>query len=161
MASPWFILRAHPRIFRRTPEDDDMTDELQEIRENLTKLSDEELEQMVTVDADDYVPAAIDLARRELDARGITLEEKPPVVAAAAGEDFDADEATGQAGGNTPLFPCPVCNGPVRQAALMAKDEIIAVFRDNDERRFVDLFVCSKCGEARLVVDLETIVAEQ
>lgn len=138
-----------------------MTDELQEIRENLTKLSDEELEQMVTVDADDYVPAAIDLARRELDARGITLAEKPPAVAADAGEIVEVDEATGQAGANTPLFPCPVCNGPVRQAGLMAKDEIIAVFRDNDERRFVDLFVCSKCGETRLVVDLETIVAEQ
>lgn len=138
-----------------------MTDELQEIRENLAKLSDEELEQMLTVDSDDYVPAAIDMARRELEARGITLTEKPPVAEADAGQAMEPAPMPGEVEACGPTFPCPICNGPVRRAALMAKDEIIAVFRDNDERRFVDIFACSKCGEARLVVDIETIVAEE
>jgi hypothetical protein len=138
-----------------------MKDELREIRENLSKLSDEELEEMVTVDSADYVPAAIDLARRELTARGITLTDNPPIEEVDAGEEAEAAQTTGEADASTPMFPCPICNGPVRRAALIGKDEIIALFRDNDERRFVDIFACSKCGEARLVVDLETIVAEE
>lgn len=138
-----------------------MDDELRELRDNLSKLSDEELEQMVTVDADDYVPAAIDLARRELEARGVTIGEKAAV--GEAPEEEDAEEAlpAGEHHANPPLLPCPVCNGPVRAATLVGKDEIIAEFRDNNERRFVDVFACTKCGEARLVVDLETIVREE
>jgi len=137
-----------------------MNDELREIRENLAKLSDDELQQMLTVDSDDYVPAAIDLARQELKARGLTVTEKQPVAEVDAGDAPETDQAPSTADANVPTFPCPVCNGPVRRAALIGRDEIIALFRDNDERRFVDLFACSRCGEARLVVDLETIVAE-
>jgi len=136
-----------------------MKDELREIRENLSKLSDEELEQMVTVDADDYVPAAIDLARRELEHRGVTIGE---TSVAESTDDEVADEPQPQADdANPPLLLCPVCNGPVRAATLVGKDEIIAEFRDNNERRFVDVFACTRCGEARLVVDLETVVQEQ
>jgi hypothetical protein len=136
-----------------------MKDELREIRANLSKLSDEELEQMVTVDADDYVPAAIDLARRELEARGVTIGETPPSAQTEGGE--AVEEIPGERGVATQLPACPVCNGPVRAAALFGKEEIIAVFRDNDERRFVDVLGCTRCGEARLVVDFATVVREE
>lgn len=138
-----------------------MNDELGELRDNLSKLSDEELEQMVTVDADDYVPAAIDLARRELEARGVTIGKKEPVAETDGDEDVQEARPGGAQGADAPLLPCPVCNGPVRAATLVGKDEIIAEFRDNNERRFVDVFACTKCGEARLVVDFETIVREE
>jgi hypothetical protein len=137
-----------------------MNDELRELRENLSRLSDEELEQMVTVDADDYVPAALDLARRELEARGVTIGQKAK-VADTDGDEDAAEFSSRDADTNPPLLPCPTCNGPVRPATLVGKDEIIAEFRDNNERRFVDIFVCTQCGEARLVVDLETVVREE
>jgi hypothetical protein len=143
-----------------------MDDALKEIRSNISKLTDEELQQMVTVDADDYVPEAIEIARREIEARGISLSAPHPEpdrrTRSAPEDEKEVEESVGQAAGITPsASTCPFCNGPVRRAALLGDNEIIAVFRDDEEQRYVDVLVCTRCGEARLVVDLRSPVTEE
>jgi uncharacterized protein YbaR (Trm112 family) len=137
-----------------------------ELRRNIAKLSNEELERMVTIDAGDYVPDALAIAREELEARGIALaplSDEPdrdgPGEAAGAESEVDAAAEDGEALPPSALA-CPFCNGPVRRAALFGDNEIIVLFRDNDEQRYVDVLVCRRCGEARLVVDFEANVTE-
>ena len=46
-----------------------------------------------------------------------------------------------------------------RRAVVGDKDLIVA-FRDDGEQRFVDVLVCGRCGEGRLLVDLESDVED-
>jgi uncharacterized protein YbaR (Trm112 family) len=135
-----------------------------EMRRNIAKLSSEELERMVTVDAGDYVPEAIEIARQELEARGLASSSGDPDSRGGGVAASPADEAEAGVDDGGALPPsglaCPFCNGPVRRAALFGDNEIIVLFRDNDEQRYVDVLVCRRCGEARLVVDFEAKVTE-
>ncbi len=49
-----------------------MTNNLEELRERYSSLSDEDLKRIVTVDFSDYQEEALDMAKRELQKRGIT-----------------------------------------------------------------------------------------
>jgi hypothetical protein len=148
-----------------------MDDDLKAIRDNIATLSDDELERMVTVEAGDYRPQAIELARRELEARGISVSprgtgpgkqsERAAERTASSGEEAEEGPREAADEEHSSRLLCPFCNGPVRRAALLGDNEIIALFRDNDEQRYVDVFVCTRCGEARLVVDLVTPVTEE
>jgi hypothetical protein len=139
-----------------------MSDDLRQLRQRVADLSDEELQRMVTVEARDYRKEAIDFALRELEARGVALTAENATTAGGGDEvespddPDDADEADARTQGPA----CAACGGPVRAAVLVGEREIIAVFRNGEERRFVDIVACTRCGEARLVVDLESNVAE-
>jgi len=53
-----------------------MTFELTELRERISQLADEELIDMVTIRTDEYRQEALDFARKEIVARGLTIEEE-------------------------------------------------------------------------------------
>ena len=140
-----------------------MDDELRILRERISLLSTEELLRMVGKDRREYRPEAIEYARSELEARR-----------AADGGDADDDDADGQDNGAafsgngaasavvpaTDAQPCDICGGTMRQGALFADREITIYFDDTDEERFVEVLVCSACGNVRMVVDLDTDVQE-
>ena len=135
-----------------------MDDELRELRERIAEMGDAELLRMVGKDRQEYRPEAIKYARAELDARR----------AAEAGEanDEDDDAAFSDNGNAAPIAPavearlCDICGGTMRQGALFADREITVYFDDTDEERFVEVLVCSACGNVRMVVDLDTDVQE-
>jgi hypothetical protein len=52
-----------------------MTYELTELRERISQLADDELTDMVTINASEYRQEALDFARKEIAARGLTLED--------------------------------------------------------------------------------------
>src|SRR5690242_15381059 len=137
-----------------------MDDELRELKQRISMLSTEELLRMVGKDRREYRPEAVEMAKAELDARR-----------AAEGtdddEDDEADEDTfndnGSPGALVPAVesqPCNICGGAVRRGALFADREITVYFDDTEEERFVEVLVCSACGDVRMVVDLDTDVQE-
>ena len=140
-----------------------MDDELRELRERISMLSTEELLRMVGKDRREYRPEAIEYARAELDARRAAQEGD-------AGDEDDADEdgnaafrGNGSADSVVPAIdaqPCDMCGGAMRQGALFADREITVYFDDTEEERFVEVLVCSACGNVRMVVDLDTDVQE-
>ena len=131
-----------------------MDDVLRQLKNNISNLSDDELVQMVTTDAGEYREEAVEFAREELEARGVGLAE-----ASAGEEEPGAEEGESEAAA-LPGAVCFVCNGPMRRAALVGDKELIVAFRDDGEQRFVDVLVCGRCGEGRLLVDLESDVED-
>lgn len=131
-----------------------MDDELRELRERITKMSDAELWRIVGKDRSQYRAEAVQFAREELDARQVESADEEDD--AADGED-EADTANGEAGERQ---PCNVCGGKMRRGALFADREITVYFDDTEEERFLEAEVCSACGNVRLMVDLDTDVQE-
>ena len=129
-----------------------MDDELRELRERITRMSDAELWRIVGKDRRQYRDEAIQFAREELDARQAEPADDEDEVA-----DDDANAANGAAAGRQ---PCNVCGGQMRRSALFADREITVYFDDTEEERFLEAEVCSACGNVRLVVDLDTDVQE-
>jgi len=123
-----------------------MTDELQELKQRLSKLSDEELIEIVTVAAADYREEALDYAKAELKYRRVDWttpeaapeQEEPPVV--------------------QPGKHCIACGGELRPGTLVAEKELTIVFSDNQEERFVRVTACVRCGQLSLVADFDTTV---
>ena len=119
-------------------------------------LSTEELLRMVGKDRREYRPEAVEFAKAELDARRATE---------GADDDDDADDEetfshNGSPGSLVPAVdsqPCNICGGAMRRGALFADREITVYF---EEERFVEVLVCSACGDVRMVVDLDTDVQE-
>jgi hypothetical protein len=137
-----------------------MDDELRELKQRISMLSTEELLRMVGKDRREYRPEAVELARAELNTRRASEE-------ADAGEDDETDEDTFNDNGSPrSLVPavetqvCNICGGAARRGALFADREITVYFDDTEEERFVEVLVCSACGNVRMVVDLDTDVQE-
>ena len=121
------------------------------LRERIRQMSDEELIKMVCEDASQYRQNALQAAEAELAARGIELVDED-ATAQAEGEFFHGrklDEA---------LLTCRVCHGEMRKGYLYGQKEVIVMFTDNSEERFVEVLACSRCGQVRLLVDYETEV---
>ena len=131
-----------------------MDEELRELKERISAMSDEQLLNIVEVDFDDYRQEAIDFAKTELMARGISFKNAPSAAGSSSQENADAEESAGK------LPPCSRCGAKTRLGVLLAESEITITFSDNDEQRFVEARACVKCGHVELVVDLATEVDE-
>ena len=137
--------------------------DLRELKQRISKLTDEQLIEMVTTESGDYRQEALDYAKSELRSRGVDwsqpeVQEGEPeaVEEEKPSTDFETRSAA------LPLaseFKCPVCKGPVRPGTLVAEKELTIVF-DNHEERFIRAMACTKCGQLFLVVDYQTDVAQ-
>lgn len=126
-----------------------MDEELSELKDRISQMSDNELLRIVEVEYADYRKEAIDFAEAELGKRSIPFE-KPEL----ADEVEDAD-STAPAKNNV---SCGNCGEVMRPGLLFADKELTILFSDSNEERFVQAFVCTACGDVRLVADLETEV---
>jgi RNase P subunit RPR2 len=116
-----------------------------EFKEHIAKLSDDELIKLVCEDYADYREEALQLAEKELAARGIELEDETEASA-------DKADVT------VKVVFCQVCQSPMRSGVLFSGKEVTIFFTDQNEERFVEVHACSKCGQVQMVVDYETDV---
>lgn len=126
-----------------------MDEELSELKDRISQMSDDELLRIVEVDYDDYRKEAIQFAEEELGKRSLSFEK--PAPGAGEAEDTDSMSAENNA-------PCGNCGGTMRSGLLFADKELTILFGDNNEERFVQAYACTLCGDVRLVVDLQTDV---
>lgn len=131
-----------------------MEDELAELKERISQMSDGELIRIVGPDRNDYVEEAVEFAARELKTRSIPFEQQPR---STAPEPTGTDEESAGVAANA-VPPCDVCGGAMRPGVLFTDKEMSILFQDNEEERFVQALACSRCGEVRLVVDFQTDV---
>jgi len=124
-------------------------DELNQLRERISEMSDYELRQIVEVDYADYRPEALEFAKAELAKRRVSFE----ATEFEADEDEDDDSEPSWAD-----VPCGNCGGEMRSGLLFSDKELTILFTDNNEERFVQAFACPRCGVVRLAVDLGTDV---
>jgi len=133
-----------------------MTDDV-ELKERLSKLSDEELIEMVTAGKADYRQLALDYAKAELKYRRVDwsdVEPQEPEIRVNPIKIGESDAAAAVAvSGRT----CP-CGGPLREATLVAEKELTVIFSDNREERFVRVMACAQCGQVALTVDYDNEV---
>jgi hypothetical protein len=124
-------------------------DELNQLKERISQMSDYELRQMVEVDYADYRSEALEFAKAELASRRVSFEAPQ----------FEADEDDSD--DSEPSWadvPCGNCGGAMRSGLLFSDKELTIVFSDNNEERFVQAYACPRCGVVRLAVDLDTEV---
>ena len=119
-------------------------DELDQLKERISQMSDFELRQIVEVEYDDYRPEALEFAETELRKRRVAFD-KPEA------EDEDSAEPGVD-------VPCENCGGAMRSGLLFSEKELTILFPDDNEERFVQALACVECGQIRLVADLETDV---
>ncbi len=123
-----------------------MPDELRELKKRISKLPFGELLRIVNNESEGYRAEAVSFARAELESRGpISFQEN-------AGESSDAAEIVDHSS------RCQRCGGSMRSGLLSTDKELMIIFTDNGEERYLDAFACMACGEVRFVVDLETKV---
>jgi hypothetical protein len=127
-----------------------LDEELSELKDRISQMSDRELLQIVEVEYNDYRREALEFAQAELQKRSLPFEKAEP----------DADEAEDADSIVPPKnsVPCRDCGGVMRSGLLFADKELTMLFSDDNEERFVQAFACIKCGAVRLAVDLETDV---
>jgi hypothetical protein len=123
-------------------------DELNELKDRISQMSDRELLRIVEVEYADYRKEAIEFAEVELGKRTIPFE-KP---------ELDADEDADSIAPAASKAPCGNCGGVMRSGLLFAEKELTILFSDSNEERFVHAFACTACGDVILIVDLETEV---
>jgi hypothetical protein len=134
-----------------------MGDDTQELKERISKLSDEELIEMVTVAADEYRQEALDYAKAELKYRRVDWSQPNPEEAEPADESGRAAEEPLV---NRTAATC-VCGGALRSGTLVAEKELTIIFLDNREERFIRVAACVRCGQLSLVADYDTVVEEK
>ena len=131
-----------------------MEDEIIKLKERIRGMSNEELLKIVTVERRDYRREAVDLATRELQSRGVPYEPADDIE-----DDDEGDGSEVFLSDNLP--PCHLCGGAMRFGQLFADKELTIFFPDDEEDRFVQAIACSKCGQVRLIVDLETDIEQE
>ena len=120
-----------------------MPDKLRELKKKISKLPSEELLRIVNNASEGYRAEAVIFAKEELEARGpISFQEN-------AGESSSTVEQSSR---------CRSCGGSMRSGLLSTEEELMIVFTDDGEERYLDAFACTECGEVRFVVDFETDV---
>ena len=127
-----------------------LDEELSELKDRISQMSDRELLRIVEVEYNDYRKEALEFAESELQKRSLPFERPEP----------DADEAE-DAGSIDPVktsVPCRECGGVMRSGLLFSDKELTMLFNDDNEERFVHAFACMACGAVRLALDLETEV---
>ena len=125
-------------------------DELNELKDRISQMSDRELLRIVEVEYADYRKEAIEFAEVELGKRSIPFEK--PELDADEAEDVDSIAPAAS------KAPCGNCGGVMRSGLLFAEKELTLLFSDSNEEHFVHAFACAACGDVRLIVDLETEV---
>ncbi len=98
-------------------------DELNELKDRISQMSDRQLLQIVEVEYRDYRKEAIEFAEEELGKRSIPFE-KPELVADEADDD-DLIAPTGS------IVPCGNCGGSMRSGLLFADKELTIPFSDS------------------------------
>ena len=117
-----------------------MPDKLRELKKRISKLPSEELLRIVNNASEGYRAEAVIFAKEELEARGpISFQE-------SAGESSSTDEQSAR---------CRICGGSMRSGLLSTEKELMIIFTDNGEERYLDALACMECGEVRFVVDFE------
>ena len=127
-----------------------MDEQLFELKERISRLSDEELLNIIEVDSEDYRKEALGFAKSELARRGITYKEVRKGDELLSGKAPEGDAAE----------TCARCGGQTRPGRLFDRGEIIIRFTDRDERRFIEVYACSQCGQVQVVADFETEIAQ-
>jgi rubrerythrin len=121
---------------------------LSKLEARIASLTDQELIDVVEIDFADYRKEAIDFAKQELARRGITFEEAGNTrKRSAPGQDKRSE-------------PCEKCGERARHGVLFENREIIFLFDDVEERRFVDVVACRSCGHVKINVDLKTEIED-
>ena len=127
-----------------------LDEELTELKDRISQMSDRELLHIVEVEYADYRREALEFAQEELRKRSIPFET-PELVE----DDEDDDESFVP---SETSARCGHCGGAMRTGLLFADKELTILFSDNNEERFVEVLACTNCGEIRLTVDLQTDV---
>lgn len=125
-------------------------EQLGELTERISQMSDEELLRIVEVEYDDYSEEALQFAEVELGKRSIPFER--PALNESEAEDTDSIVSAEN------YATCGSCGGVMRSGLLFADREVSILFADSDEERFVQAFACTSCGDVKMVVDLDTEV---
>ena len=136
-----------------------MSDNLEELRNKITTLTDEELIEMVTVSAGDYRQEALDFAKTELGSRGVDFSKTRDEEQAdntGAESNFDMFPTASRMGADE--TSCGICGGALRAGTLVADKELTVVFADNREERFLKVTACTRCGQISLLADFDTTV---
>jgi hypothetical protein len=124
--------------------EENMPDKLRELKKRISKLPSEELLRIVNNSTEGYRAEAVIFAREELEARGpISFQEN-------AGESSSSSITVEQGS------RCRICGGSMRSGLLSTEKELMIIFTDNGEERYLDALACTECGEVRFVVDFET-----
>jgi hypothetical protein len=125
-----------------------LEEELIELKDRISQMSDRELLQIVEVEYNDYRKEALEFAEQELHKRSVPFEKSEPVDSEVS-DSIDPVRS---------IAPCRECGGVMRSGMLFADKELTLLFSDNNEERFVQALACKTCGAVRLAVDLETEV---
>jgi hypothetical protein len=129
-------------------------EELDELADRISQMSDRELLRIVEVEYNDYRAEALEFAKAELRKRSIPFEEPVPELDEGEQESEDTDSTDPIRN----IGPCPECGGVMRSGLLFADKELTMLFNDDNEERFVQAFACKACGAVRLALDLKTEV---
>ncbi len=135
--------------------------EPEELQERIRALGDDELLRMVHEEADQYRPEALAVATEEIGLRGLDVEHRADEEGQvpAIGDRDEDEEEPGLGQGQQSLL-CATCGSGLRPALLAGESQVVAIFEDNREQRFVRALVCPRCGTADLFVDFKTEVEE-
>lgn len=125
-------------------------EEMGDLKDRISQMSDRELLRIVEVEYNDYHKEALEFAEVELKKRSIPFEKPQPDEDEA--EDAESTDPVGN------IAPCRECGGVMRSGLLFADKELTMLFNDDNEERFVQSFACMACGAVRLALDLETEV---
>jgi hypothetical protein len=129
-------------------------EQLAELKERISQMSDSELLQLVEVEYNDYREEAIEFAKAELTKRYVPFgAPSPDQIEDDPDDDEDGSVVSAQEGA-----PCNACGGVTRYGLLFSEKELTILFSDNSEERFVKAFACRSCGNVELVVDFDTEV---
>ena len=123
-----------------------MPDDLRGLKKKISKLPTGELLRIVNNESEGFRAEAVVFAKEELEARGpISFQE-------TAGEYSGKGETVKQSS------RCRSCGGSMCSGLLSTEKELMIMFTDDGEERYLDAFACTECGEVRFVVDFETDV---
>lgn len=125
-------------------------EELSELKDRISQMSDRELLRILEVEYNDYRKEALGFAEEELHKRSVPFEKSEPDADTA--EETDSPDPIGN------IAPCRDCGGVMRSGLLFSDKELTMLFNDDNEERFVQAFACTACGSVRLALDLETEV---
>src|SRR5215216_5268766 len=96
-----------------------MDEELKELKDKISQMSDDELLEIVEVEYDDYRQEALDFAKAELEKRNIPYEE-PGLGEASEAESEESDSTVSMAAS----APCDACGGALRAGTLYSDKEL-------------------------------------
>jgi hypothetical protein len=130
-------------------------DELNQLQDRISQMSDKELLRIVEVEYEDYRKEALEFAETELQKRGVPFERPEPGTLEPETDEDEQAESTDPA---VRSMRCPECGTSMRAGILFADKELTMVFSDDNEERFVEAFGCKACGAVRLALDLDTDV---